>query len=122
MRRMRGGRARGGAGGGGGGGRRPAAAARGRAPEYTYLNWDILTWNLPTYLNAVVANAEANAGVGTGASTAGPVIADIQARLHDPEAAHLALKTTKEDPHDPTIASMIHFVRGRLATEAGDAA
>jgi tetratricopeptide (TPR) repeat protein len=102
---------------------RTAAGGRpGRAPEYIYLNWDILTWNLPAYLDAVVANAEANAGVGTGASTAGPVIADIQARLHDPEATDLALKTTKEDPHDPTIASMIHFVRGRLATEAGDAA
>ena len=63
-----------------------------------------------------------NAGAGTRWHAAGPAIADIQARLHDPEAADLALKTTKEDPHDPTIAAMTHFVRGRLAAEAGDAA
>jgi tetratricopeptide (TPR) repeat protein len=42
--------------------------------------------------------------------------------LHYPESANLALKTTKEDPHDPTIAAMTHHVRGRLAAEAGDAA
>jgi tetratricopeptide (TPR) repeat protein len=42
--------------------------------------------------------------------------------MHDPEAADLALKTTKEDAHDPTIAAMAHIVRGRLAAEAGDAA
>jgi tetratricopeptide (TPR) repeat protein len=69
-----------------------------------------------------VADAETNAGSGTGAGTAGPTIADIHALLHDPEAAELALKTTKEDPHDPTIAAMAHIVRGRLAAEAGDAA
>jgi tetratricopeptide (TPR) repeat protein len=27
-----------------------------------------------------------------------------------------------EDPHDPTIGAMAHFVRGRLAAEAGDTA
>jgi tetratricopeptide (TPR) repeat protein len=69
-----------------------------------------------------VADVDANAGVGTGAATAGPIIADIQARLHDPEAADLALKTTKEDPYDPTIGALAHLVRGRLAAEAGDAA
>jgi hypothetical protein len=69
-----------------------------------------------------VANAEESAGAGTGTAAAGPQIADIQTRLHDPEAADLALKTTKEDPHDPTIAAMTHFVRGRLAAEAGDVA
>jgi tetratricopeptide (TPR) repeat protein len=55
-------------------------------------------------------------------NAAGPAIADVQARLHDPEAAELALKTTKEDPHDPTIAALTHFVRGRLAAEIGDPA
>ena len=42
--------------------------------------------------------------------------------MHDSEAAELALKTTQDDPHDPTIGAMTHFVRGRLAAEAGDAA
>jgi tetratricopeptide (TPR) repeat protein len=102
---------------------RTAAGGRpGRAPEDDYINWDYLTWNLQRGLDGIVANAEANAGVGTGAGSAGPLIADIQARLHDPQAADLALKTTKEDPHDPSIAATTHFVRGRLAAEAGDVA
>ena len=102
---------------------RAAAGGRpGRAREYNYGNWDYLTGNLRAWLDSVVADAEENAGAGTGTNAAGPAIADIQARLHDPEAADLALRTTKDDPHDPTIAAMTHFVRGRLAAEAGDAA
>jgi tetratricopeptide (TPR) repeat protein len=97
-----------------------AGGRPGRAPETYYVNWDYLTSNLQAWLDATVADAEAHAGVGTGGGTAGPSIADIQARLHDPQAADLALKTTKEDPHDPTIAALTHFVRGRLAAEAGD--
>jgi tetratricopeptide (TPR) repeat protein len=42
--------------------------------------------------------------------------------LHDAQAADLALKTMKEDPHDPAIGAIAHFVRGRLAAEAGDTA
>jgi tetratricopeptide (TPR) repeat protein len=101
--------------------RKAAGGRPGPAPELYYQNWDELTWNLGASLNATVADAEANAGVGTGLSTSGQVIADIQFRLHDQEAADLALKTTKEDLHDPTVAALTHFVRGRLATEAGDA-
>ena len=100
--------------------RKAAGGRPGRAPENLYVNWDTLTWNLGAWLDGAVANAEANAGVGTSVTAAGPTIADIQARLHDPESADLALKTTKEDPHDPTIAATTHFVRGRLAAEAGD--
>jgi len=99
-----------------------AGGRPGKAPEIYYENWDYLTWNLRAWLDAIVADAEANAGAGTSATAAGPTIADIQARLHNPEAADLALKTTKEDPHDPTIAAMTHYVRGRLAAEAGDTA
>jgi tetratricopeptide (TPR) repeat protein len=102
---------------------RIAAGKRpGRAPELTYQNWDYLTWNLRAWLNANVADAATNAGVGSSISTAGPAIADIQMRLHDPEAAELALKTTREDPHDPTIAALSHFVHGRLAAETGNVA
>jgi tetratricopeptide (TPR) repeat protein len=102
--------------------RKAAGGRPGRAPDLFYENSDTLTWNLGPWLAATVADAEANAGVGTGGNTAGTTIADIYARLHDPEAAELTLKTTKEDPHDPTIGVLTHFVRGRLAAEAGDAA
>jgi tetratricopeptide (TPR) repeat protein len=100
-----------------------AAGARpGRAPELYYQNLDTLTGNLGAWLNSTVADAEANAGVGTGLTTSGPEIADIQARLHDTDAADLALKTMKEDPHDPSIGAIAHWVRGRLAAEDGDSA
>jgi tetratricopeptide (TPR) repeat protein len=102
--------------------RKAAGGRPGRAREFNYGNWDYLTWNLRIWLEAVVADADATAGVGTNASSAGPAIADILARLHDPDAAELALKTTKDDPHDPTIAALTHFVHGRLAAEAGDVA
>jgi tetratricopeptide (TPR) repeat protein len=100
--------------------RKTAGGRPGRAPDLFYQNWDTLTWNLGVWLAAATADAEANAGVGTGGNTAGTTLADIHARLHDPEAAELALKTTKEDPHDPTIGALTHFVRGLLAAEAGD--
>jgi hypothetical protein len=102
--------------------RKVAGGRPGRAPETYYVNWDYLTWNLRAWLDPTVADAEANSGEGTGQGAAGRQIADTQARLHDPQAADLALKTTKEDPHDPTIAAMTHFVRGRRAAEAGDVA
>jgi tetratricopeptide (TPR) repeat protein len=102
--------------------RKAAGGRPGRAREFNYVNWDYLTWNLRPWLEAVVADADSTAGVGTNAASAGPGIADILARLHDPDAAELALKTTKDDPHDPTIAALTHFVHGRLAAEAGDVA
>jgi tetratricopeptide (TPR) repeat protein len=99
-----------------------AGGRPGQAPETYYVNWNYLTWNLGAWLDGTLVDAEANAGAGTSNSAAGPTIADIQARLHDPEAADLALKTTKDDPHDPTMAAMTHNVRGRLAAEVGDPA
>jgi tetratricopeptide (TPR) repeat protein len=102
--------------------RKAAGGHPGRAHETDFVNWDYLTWNLPALLAGTVADAEATAGAGTASSSAGLQIADIQVRLHEPDAAKLALKTTKEDPHDPNIAAITHFEHGRLAAEAGDEA
>ena len=102
--------------------RRVAGGRPGRAPETYYQNWDVLTWNLGPWLDGLVADAEASGGAGTAVSAAGPMIADIQARRHDSDAADLAIKTTKIDPDDPASAAMIHFVRGRLALAAGNVA
>ena len=99
-----------------------AGGRPGRAPELYYGNWDYLTWNLQAWLRGAVADAEANAGMGTEATAAGPVIADVYARLHDLDAAELALKTSKADPNDPAGGALIHHVRARLAAEAGDTA
>ena len=102
--------------------RKAAGGRLGRAPELYFTNVDTLTWNLGTWLRSTVADAESNAGVGTGLTATGAAIADIQSRLHDMEGADLALKTLKEDPHDPSIGAIAHFVRGRLAAESGDTA
>jgi tetratricopeptide (TPR) repeat protein len=100
---------------------RHAAGARpGRAPEKYYQNWDELTWNLSTWLAASLEDAESNAGAGTLATAVGPSVADVYARMHDAAAAELALQTTKADTNDPTIEAIAHFVRGRLAAEAGN--
>lgn len=102
---------------------RAAAGGRpGKVPETYYTNWDYLTWNLRAWLAATVEDSEANGGLGTGEQAAGPSIADTYARLHDPESAELALKTSREDPSDPAGSALIHNVRGRLAAEAGDLA
>jgi tetratricopeptide (TPR) repeat protein len=102
--------------------RKAAGGRLGRAPELYFANVDTLTWNLGTWLRSMAADAESNAGVGTGLTATGAAIADIQSRLHDMEGADLALKTLKEDPHDPSIGAIAHFVRGRLAAESGDTA
>ncbi len=101
---------------------RIAGGRPGPAPEPMYQNWDYLTWNLQPWLASQLADAEANAGAGSGVISAGPTLADIYARLHDPEAAELAIKTAKEDPDDLPGNAIIHHVRGRLAIEAGDVA
>jgi tetratricopeptide (TPR) repeat protein len=99
-----------------------AAGGRpGRAPEILYENLDALTWNLGPWLNATIGDVDAGAGTGSTTESSAITVGDIQARLHDSVAAELALQTTKEDPNDPTIAAIGHFVRGRLAADAGDA-
>jgi tetratricopeptide (TPR) repeat protein len=100
--------------------RQVAGGRPGRAPEAYYQNWDYLTWNLKSWLESAVADAEANAGVGSGIVSAGPNIADIELRLHDPEAADLSLKTATEDPDDLPGNALTHHVRGRAAMESGD--
>jgi tetratricopeptide (TPR) repeat protein len=82
---------------------------------------DRITWNLLVWRESVVADAESHGGVGADTLSAGVQIDDVDARLHDLEAAELALQTLKAEDRDPNFAAGIHFVRGRLAAEAGDA-
>jgi tetratricopeptide (TPR) repeat protein len=102
--------------------RRLAGGRPGRARSRDYDNWDALTWNLGEWLDAVVADARANAGVGTAGDAAGIEIADVYGRMHDWQAAEIALQTTLEDPKEPVVGALKHLVRGRLALEAGDRA
>jgi tetratricopeptide (TPR) repeat protein len=98
-----------------------AAGGRpGRAPETAYSGSDLLSWDLPEQLATFSSDAEASSGSGTFTFAAGPIIAGIDADMHDPAAAELALLTTKPDPADPTNAALTHAARGMIATEAGD--
>ena len=100
--------------------RRVAGGRPGRAPELYYQNDDLMTWNLLPWRAAVAADVKAHAGVGS--SVGAPQVADIDARLHDAAGARLELQTGRDDASDPTVAAMGHFVRGRLAADAGDVA
>jgi tetratricopeptide (TPR) repeat protein len=97
-----------------------AAGGRpGRAPELQYQNWDTLTWNLLPWLAALVADVDSSTGAGSTTTSSGISIADVDARLHDPAAADLALATARGD--DPAFAAVAHFVRGLLAIDTREA-
>ncbi|HEV7611527.1 MAG TPA: tetratricopeptide repeat protein [Steroidobacteraceae bacterium] len=103
--------------------RRTAGGRPGRASETYYQNVDVLVWNLQAWRDALIADANANGGVGSNVgSDVGIAISDVDIRLHDLVAADIALQTVKPDPADESIPVMSHFLRGRLATEAGDTA
>jgi len=100
-----------------------AAGGRpGKAHEIYYQNWDTVTWDLLPWRAAVIADSEANGGVGTGTGANGVGQADVEMRLHDYAAAELDLQTARGDASDTTIPAITHFVRGRIAAEAGDTA
>ena len=102
--------------------RQLAGGRPGKAPETMYVNVDYLMWNLNPWMEATKADAASNAAGGSSSTSSGVQIADIYWRMHDSDAAELAIKTTREDPNDPSIGAMTHFVRGRIAIDAGDAA
>ena len=88
--------------------------------EVYYENLDVLTWSLQAWRAATIADAESNGGFGTQVTADAPTIADIDIRLHDAADAELRVKTTPDDPNDPSVAAMTHFVRGRIAQDEGN--
>ncbi len=102
--------------------RRAAGGRPGTVPELYYGNVDLLTWNLAAWRAATVADAEAHNGIGSLTNSVAPSIADIDVRLHDEADAELQLQTAQADASDPTVASLAHFVHGRLASDTGDTA
>ncbi len=102
--------------------RRAAGGRPGRAPENLYQNADPLSWNLQAWRAGVVADAAAHQGVGSSTNAAGPSIADVDVRLHDPADAEFQMQTAQGDVKDLSLAAMTHFIHGRIATDAGDGA
>jgi tetratricopeptide (TPR) repeat protein len=99
--------------------RRVAGGRPGKAGELYYQNWDVLTWNLLPWRAALRADTATN-GVGTSNTANGPALADVSQRLHDDADADLQLETAQGDASDKSVAAISHFVRGRMAAEAGD--
>jgi tetratricopeptide (TPR) repeat protein len=102
--------------------RKAAGGRPGRAPAQIFGDVDGALWNLPALLVAYTADAESSSGAGTESYNDEPQIALVDAEMHDPAAAELALQTTRPDATDPTIAAVTHAVRGMLAAESGDPA
>ena len=102
--------------------RSQAGGRPGRASENLYQNLDYLTWNLMPWRQGLVADSEKHGGIGSLVTAAAPTIADIDVRLHDPADAEIQLQTARADANDPTVAALAHFIHGRIAADAGDAA
>ena len=102
--------------------RKKAGGRPGRAPEIEYENVDQGSWNLLAWRGALIADANAHAGGGANVTAEAPIIAALDARLHDPAGAELQLQTAQGDASDPSIAAVTHFVHGGLAAVAGDTA
>jgi tetratricopeptide (TPR) repeat protein len=99
---------------------RQAAGGRpGRAAEGYYRVSDLLTFNLQANRDALVADLDSKGDVGR-IFDEELKLADVYAGLHDPAAAELAIEAQKDDPSDPNIPALTHFVHGELAAEAGD--
>ncbi len=99
-----------------------AAGGRpGRAGELFYQNLDTLTWNLIPWQNAQLADAQSNAGFGSAVASVAPSIADVDIRMHDLQAANLAMQTAPGGDLDPSVPAFLHYVRSRLAEAAGQA-
>ena len=99
-----------------------AGGRPGRAPEHYYENADLLSWNLQPWRDAKLVDAKAHAGVGSNATESASEIADIDLRLHDMAAAEFQVQTAQARASDPNVVAMTHFLRGRIAAEAGDVA
>jgi tetratricopeptide (TPR) repeat protein len=91
-----------------------------RAPETYFAPLQTMTWDLPAERAGLIGDAESHGGVGSSDVGSRPVIADVIARMHDPDGAELYLETAADNGGSNWSAAMTHFVHGREALERGD--
>lgn len=82
----------------------------------------VLSWDLPAQLAAMTMDADASGGFGTSDFSAGALLAQIHAHMHDPAAAELALETIPRNDSDPSIGAGLLFTRALIALDAGEPA
>ena len=79
-----------------------------------------ITWDLPLYLQTLLADAARNGGAGATNAIDAPGIADVYAMMHDP--AHAARYMASSDPDDPVTKAEVLLMQGYAALDRGDAA
>ncbi len=97
----------------------------GQVSELTYQNYDILVWDLRATRKETVADMESHGGVGSFSTAAGSsnlVVAEMEALMHDVDAATLRVKTTPVDQKNASDVASAAFDRALLAEEVGDLA
>lgn len=92
---------------------------RQRAPDTYFATLDAMTWNLPAERAGMIRDVEAHGGVGSNDVGERPLIADVTARMHDPQGAELYLQTAADSGVSNWSTAMTHFVHGWEAMEAG---
>jgi hypothetical protein len=101
-----------------------AAGGRpGRAPENMYQNYDEIVWDLPAKRANQIADMESHSGIGTvvGSSASESLsVAQVEAQLHDVEAAALRLKTISVDEKNVPDVAEAALDRAMLAEEQRD--
>jgi tetratricopeptide (TPR) repeat protein len=97
-----------------------AASKKDRPPLYDFGAPAALTWDLPLDLRANLSDAERTGGAGASSFSAGPVLADIYALMHDPEQEARAI--SRSDPNDYLTKAQVPLLQGYAALDKGDAA
>jgi tetratricopeptide (TPR) repeat protein len=95
----------------------------GPVPENNYANYDQEVWDLPAERADTVTDMELNGGVGSIGTTAGPenlIVAQVEALMHDPDAAELRVKTTQVDPKSMPDVADAAIDRALIAEARGD--
>jgi hypothetical protein len=98
-----------------------AAAPAGKGPSKRHFNIAAqLVWDMPLYLDSMLADAARNGGAGTETNPIGPEIADLYALMHDPLSAERYMAAS--DPTDQSTKAEALLLQAYAALDRNDAA
>lgn len=95
----------------------------GRAPETSYLNYELVTWDLQPVHAWLIADMASNGGAGTEASAFGAenlLIAQLGVQLHDVDEVTLRVQATPVDEKNAPDVAAAASAKALLAEESGD--
>ena len=100
-----------------------AGGRPGLAPENAYLNYDQMVWDLRAERAAAIADAELHGGIGTNTVATGAqdlYVAQIDAQMHDVDAARFRINTTTIDAKEVTDVAAAAIGQAYVEEEVGD--